>query len=83
MSEYSKLVSLFRECEEILSSEQQGEYVDWIGGIADTLSLGDSGAIETYKKNVSGMGGFWEASDNRRFQNLIAQIAQEIEENAH
>ena len=83
MPQVAKLVSLLRECEEILSSEGDGGYIEWIGDIADSLSMGDYGAVETYKQSVSGMGGFWEASENARFRSLIAQIAEEIEEIAN
>ena len=80
MNEVSALIDLLREAEKLLSLEGNQQGADWAADICDSLSLGDPKAIEELKNNIGGMGGFWEFSNSKKFQQLIERIGGELDE---
>ena len=75
-----RLVQLLREAESILITEGNDIAANWIAGVCDSISLGELEAIEEFKNNLNGMGGFWEASNSKRFQSVIVRIGGVLDE---
>ena len=82
METTGKLIALLREAESILETEGNYKCAGWIGNICDSVSLGDDTAIEELRNNMGGMGGFWEASNSKKFGGVIERIGELLDNSA-
>ena len=82
MEKTKKLFSLLREAESLLENEGNYKNAAWIGDICDSISLGNSSAIEDLKNNIGGMGGFWESSNDKKFAGVIERSGEILDEPA-
>ena len=82
METTERLIAVLREAESLLKNEGNLESADWIGNICDSISLGDTTAIQELKNNLGGMGGFWEASNSKKFGGVIERIGELLDDPA-